>query len=496
MSATVSVLNGVGAFQGAESNIGGYSVSEEATPRKAGDSSGAVGEFSFDAVATSDTSLLHGSDVLLSDGLSMGVRGKVASVSENDGFATISAQSPLSALVAERQIPPFHGTLQDALREVLGLVGIPPTQVHVNGIPNEIVAFPGGLQDVWQWVKDICVVHGLYLSVATPTSSGQSNFLFNADNSATDLLMDWSASKGLNISEGQIAQKVEVKFYNNTYAENALVYPPGGWDEDVQVHQVGAGDVLEVDLELGASLLSFKQPIMVSSVAANYEGPNSVYAIAGNDGLPVPAAMWREAGGKLELELDETTTRLKMTLTGPQGSWAENYGPFRVAMAADAGGSSTYSSLRIVGTGVLFEESSVVVPTGVAPDDSVQEVGITIENRAIANLDQAYRAAHQAATLYSGLTIDRPGSISVATDAGGGTLAQHGFASIVSARVRDEHAYYRVKSSARGPIGVEFTAEPDTRFSDFNAAHAGKTFADFNAEYAGWTFRDQAIQPL
>lgn len=486
MTVKVEVLQGTGSFKGSSSNVGDFSVTEDATPLNPADSSGGVGEFSFDVAAEDDTLLLFRSEIQLTDG-DYHVRGKTTSVIDTDGFVSASVQTRLSALVAELQIPPAAGTLGSVLRTYLGLVNIPAGNVVVpTAIANRNVAYPGGFGDLWVWIKDICAAEQIELYVEG------SNYVFALPRGRA-LPREWDGGQSVTVAEGQIARSVEVKYYNNEYRADSLAYPPGGWDEDVQVYQVGAGETTEVDLQLGASLLSFKPPIMVTSVAADYAGPNSVYCIAGNDGLPVPVALWRDAGGKLELELDETTTVLKLTLTGPQGSWAENYGPFRVAMAADSGGSSTYSSLRIVGTGVFFDEREVIVPTGVPEEDTAQEVGITIENRAISTLRHAYEAATLAANAFSGQTIELSADASRAAPLAGESGALSGYA---GARVSTEDSRYRVRNVSYTPTTIQYTADSDVLFSDFNSAQGGKTFTQFNNEYAGWTFYDLAIKPL
>ena len=55
---------------------------------------------------------------------------------------------------------------------------------------------------------------------------------------------------------------------------------------------------------------------------------------------------------------------------------------------------------------------------------------------------------------------------------------------------------YRIRSATTTASGVDYTAEADTTFGDFDDSATGMTFADFDAMYAGLTFNDFALIPL
>jgi hypothetical protein len=55
---------------------------------------------------------------------------------------------------------------------------------------------------------------------------------------------------------------------------------------------------------------------------------------------------------------------------------------------------------------------------------------------------------------------------------------------------------YRIRSVNVSPIGVDYTAEADTTFADFDTSATGKTFAEFDTSFAGLTFNDFALIPL
>lgn len=490
MVATVRVLDN-GTFKGASSNLTSYGYKEESTPLNIADSSGGVPELTFDVAVTDDTPLLYRSQIIFQDG-DFFHAGRVTGVDTSNATASIPLRSDLAGLVATRNLPPVADPLMLALRTYLDACGLTNTAVLFLDAAdaNRPVAYPGGEYEVWTWIKEVLASQSLeavsYGGAVYVVSNAQDIYELTAARGYDPKLL---TTQSLSISEGDLARNVEIKYYNNVYAEDELVYPQGGWNEDVQVYQVDAGEVQEHEIETGVSIQSFKQPTMVSFVAADYKGPNSVYAIAGNDGLPVPAALWRDAGGKVELELAPDTTTLLLRLTGPVGTWAENYGPFRLAMAADAGGGSAYSSLRINGSGVFMHEASIIVPTGVDDDDTAQDVGVTVESRAVMHRSQAYDLAPAVAAMYSGTEIEYSGAQARDHD----SIWLLGFAGDL---VRTSDAQYRIRAANYGPETVDFTAEPHVLFSDLDDVWGGGSFAEFETLYDGYTFTDLGIRPL
>ena len=142
MAVTVTVA-GSGTFNGKSSNLGSYQVSEESTPTNPLDSSGGTGSISFDVTATPDTLLLMNDTITLSDGTNGLTTGEVTDVSDSDGIVQVQADTRLRNLVADRVVPPYHGTLGDALRAIFSLAGIASGVVIDSGIDTIPVAVPG-----------------------------------------------------------------------------------------------------------------------------------------------------------------------------------------------------------------------------------------------------------------------------------------------------------------------------------------------------------------
>lgn len=483
MGITVDIT-GQGSFRGSSSNVGAYSIKRDGNPWNAADLSGGTGEFSFDATEMGDSMYLYRSEATLRDSEpGIWATGNITSVQAEEGVVSLTVNDHLEALVGTYRVPPFAGTLLDALKLYLGIGGIDPGRVSIFGdSASRYVAYPGGELELWTWIKEILAVHQLVILNAEAALYFVSHDLYRFP-------LRNVTSPQISVQDGQLARAVEVTYYNNTHLEDELVYPAGGWTEDTPVYSVEAGETTEVDFELPVSVMWFDEPVAVDYVSSDYDGPTSVYAICGNDGLPVPPDLWRDEGGELKIELLEDTTTFRLTLTGPRGSWAEEYGPFRVAVASGSGGSNTYSSLRIVGGGIFMQENTVTCPTGVSETETVEEVGVTVENKAVMDRTTAYRIAVEAAQLYSGANASYSTSTGVLPNMLGGL-------SLEGLMVELGFANYWVRSTEITPTEASIEATPRTTFAAAANTWGSGTFADFQSEFSGLTFREGSITPL
>src|SRR5690606_16632030 len=112
-------------------------------------------------------------------------------------------------------------------------------------------------------------------------------------------------------------------------------------------------------------------------VAENYES-SSVYTVVGKDGLPIPVDQWVDGGGKVSVEIAEDTRSIILTVTGMAET---EYAPYRLALGS--GDSTFYSTLRLVGTGVVFDNKTLTMETSVDPDRVSQEGAPLIDNEHI-----------------------------------------------------------------------------------------------------------------
>lgn len=362
-------------------NITGYSVTEDATPIDPSDSSGGVGQvnISLDEGSGVATQLYLNDFIDLEDESNGTTQGKVNSVQIVNGVASLTGDSRIGAFLADRTADPYTGTLGGAFDYYFSLVGITQNYAIAPTIASDSVTFPGFTGNMWDYMKKICSSRGIEMSLVSDNIIVRSIRGRTAENKR-DTDISWA------VSNNQLAQNVEIYYYNNEYKTDTMVYPKGGWTSDVQVYQVAANETTEFDIPVDVSLVSIQQPTVIDSLTDRfYSGPNSIYCIAGNDGAPIPAAQWTAGGGSLTVSINPDKKSLHVVLIGMND--VTGIGPFRVAYSS---GDATYSSLRIMGTGVFFDKQKVTLPTGVPESKSAQVVGVTIDNPFISTLDQAY----------------------------------------------------------------------------------------------------------
>lgn len=172
--------------------------------------------------------------VRLDDGSNGVTRLVVNSLDDSNGTTAVSADSRLAALQATRTGVPMQGTPEQIIRYYLGLGGITTGIVYQGTGSTSSRAVQGWTGVVWDYLRafltavnaEIALVSGNV--VIRPLRMRTS---VNRRNS------DVSVNRGI----GEMAQTVVVNYYNNTY-KTGLVYPMGGWNEDVQVYQVDPGE--------------------------------------------------------------------------------------------------------------------------------------------------------------------------------------------------------------------------------------------------------------
>ena len=423
-------------------------------------------------------------------------------------------------------------------RYYLGLVGVVNGIIVDPAVDSVPVVFPGWDGNCWDQTKKMTAAQQVEVTLA-------SNYIVlrpirgRVAINYRDNDVSWA------INDVNIAQQVEVFYYNSQQKTNSLVYPLGGWTDQTPVYAgLAAGSVTKVNIALipddvitlGASLTSVQQPVAVDSVDRDYD-TSSVYAIVGNDGLPYLASEWAANGGKVEVAIGADTRSLDLTITASRET---QYAPYQLAMAS--GTSDSYSSLRIVGSGVFFDRQKLVFDTGNSADVAPTVVGATVDSEFIQTRDQAYHVGLWAGARWTGpqqtITINTSG-INRLGDNGnyrypvveefnaefaGMTVADfnaawvgevvanfnahelalvsadfdnQAFGNVAGARVLHDGQWYRIRTvPGIGPASLTYTAERDTIVSDFNTVYAGMTVADFNTEHAGKTTGGWGLSPL
>ncbi|QDK01316.1 minor tail protein [Microbacterium phage WaterT] len=578
-------------IEGLKTEISNYSVEEASSPLAAGDSSGQVGTFSislpipdgyvplqgytsgfgygegpygsgpYGGASVTETpntpwkimrllgpQILIDRSVRLEDSRKGFTLGTITDCQENRASGTLELRgvSRLGTLnVYGIQAQPFVGTLRNAFSYYLGLAGISTDLFVDDSIGGRQVVFPGWTGELWYHLKLMATAQDCDISLV----SGVVLLRPIRNRTATqDRDIDRTVATGANT----LAQAIEIYQYNNRSITNELVYPPGGWNSEVEVLNVNAGETAEYTLELSSSLSSIQTPVMQTFVGETYNS-SSVYTIVANDGRPVLPAQWAAYGGSLTVEIMPDTTHLRVVLRGAtglpttEGKAAQN---FSVALGSDTTG-NRYSTLRIVGTGVAYEKVKKRVRTGVPASKTSTEVGVTIDNPFISTVNDLYRAGTRAAKQYAGVSMSLSGSVIAINRRGDsgvlvvgrydqvesalksaiGPTATYGqvkdyytsldlisyeqvrqywikqfedenanqvFGNAQGARIYDRRTrrWYRIRSATLTPAEITFSADDDHTMSDVQELYGDLTYAGVQTILEPFTYREAELAGL
>lgn len=523
LSPTITI-DGGGAFSGISTNVATYSATEDATPLRVDSNSGGTGQVNFSVVAsrrtatTGATTDLVDSTILLSDGSNGDIGAVVDSLGTDDGVTAVNANSRMSSLLATRTAVAMQGTPEEILRYYLSLGGITDFIVFEGTGSTSSRAVPGWTGVVWDYIRAFASV------VSAEVALVSNNVIIRPLHTRVSVNRR-DSSVSTTHGKGDMAQSVEVKYYSNTY-KTGLVYPEGGWNEDVQVYQVDAGETFTTNIPVNVSPTDLVQPTCLDYVAKNVNN-QSVYSVVGNDGLAIPAAQWTANGGSVTVAIGEDNRSIDVTIVGARTL----YSPYRIGVGA--GASDVYSSLRIMGTGTFFNEQSITIQTGLTPDDTPQVVGTTVENPFIDTLSRAWGHGLRVAQGYAGFAntiskksgginrLDVSGDRSFPTftqfnegfTAKGGTApswqgktladfdaswanksfsafdnyyinlvksnySNQAFGNVAGSRVLHDDAYYRIDSATITETEVSYDGTADTLFGDFDRRWSAASYTD------------------
>lgn len=511
-------------------NATSYSIQEDSTPIDPSDESGGIAQINFSAPQWDGWKASRHTQVEFADDTQGIIKGEVNTIAKNAGMLSITADSRIIAMSATRQAKPYQGTLEGAIKYYLGLVGLKTNIVVQSDFAPREVVFPGWNADVYQQIaRKLCPAQGMEMALVGD------QIVFRGLRTQRAVITR-ARKLDTTIDDGERSQRTKMTWYNTGWRTNFLAYPDGGWNSDVEVFTVNAGETRVIEsVELGSSLSSVRQPTCVQAVAPEY-GSGSVYAVAGSDGLPIPPAMWQQYGGSLQVEINPDSRTLKITMKGMK---FEEYGPFSIAMAS--GPSTFYSSLRIIGTGVDMNKRVQDRPTGLTNDDTSTEYGNEVDNEFINYLTYAqqrsdWQFAHargprqvlnfEAAGInrtddngnykpatfkdfdaaYAGLTFAQFDALWAGKtsydwddywyDITAGTFQNQAFGNMAGARIFHDETWYRIRSATNNNGLISGTAEMDNTFSDFDRHYSGMTFAQFDAFWAGRSIEEFDIGPF
>lgn len=535
-----------------------YSVSEDGTPLSAGDSSGSVGSVTITLVlpdpgeVSDDPFWLYGAEWFigepfrLSDSYKGFTLGSIegVSVDYDSCTASLSGVSRLGELnIFNIHAQPYVGSLSGAFEYYLSLANIDSNFFVDPDIAMTPVIFPGFAGELWYRLKQMAAAVDAEISLVS------GNIVLRPVRTRV-AERDRDVSRSAVAGSGPLAQTVEVYWYPSRSIEDELVYPPGGWNPDVEVLNVNAGETSEYQLELSASVSEIQEPTMTTFVPQDYD-TSSVYTVVADDGLPVDPQQWVDNGGSVEVTINPDTTTLSVKLVGATNIPVATGGvskSFSLALASDESG-SRYSTLRIVGTGVAYTRTLHTFRTGVPESRTSTVVGETIDNPYITTYESLMRAGLRGAKRWTGMTPTLTGgvvSINQRGDSGvvsymtygevqsaleselpsptyedvqtyyTGTLSLTSYRSVLDywfsfvesnyenqvfgnvsgTRVWDDRTrrWYRIRSGTLTPQNISIsTADDDLLYAEIEGVLSGMTYGDVQALKADFTYQQDRM---
>jgi hypothetical protein len=460
---------GVGRFKGHETNIVDFDYSEGSTPHVPGDDSGSIGELSLTVLDEDNRGiLLYGDDFVFTDAQYGSLTGTVSGVSANDNVLSVSAFSRLNRLNVETTFTAEVTNVRGAFRKIFDTAGIFGDIIFSPDVPSTMVNLPGFTGNLWTLVKQMCSVFRVEVSLLN-------NVIFVRPIRTREINLDSIIDVSFSVSEFEPSEKFDVAYYNYEFLTDSLAFPRGGWNPEVPVYTVEANETIVFDIPVDAYLESVKQPVVQNSVSKNYVGPDSVYSVSGNDGLPVSAAFWSDFGGDMRFDLKQNGTVIEVTLTGPN---FEQLSPYTIGVSD---GATQYSTLRVVGTGMFFDRQVHTVNTGLPPSLALRREGQEVDIPVVDTLQDAIKV---------GIFAKRQYALPVQTvDLSARQLFR---------RTIQEFAYFVLDDPTEGVLDqnvLAFAEQPGvTRFLTFDEYNqlvpSGFLFSDFNDSYFGSTFTD------
>lgn len=546
-------VTGNGRFEGDKSNVIAYSYSEQSTPHMIGDDSGGVGDISASVMDfRNDGIVLYKDNITLTDDFYGSITGRIDSLSSTNGLLDLTGRSRLSFLNIPGVVPPGATTIRNLFLSIFSAANLTTDIAFSRLIPSTPIMTPGWEGDLWVFAKQACATYQVEISLIN-------NTIYVQPIRQRELGIENISTESYDLTDVNLAQSFDVVYYNYTEEQTALVYPRGGWTPETPVYQVSAGETIVVDLPIAGYVTSITQPEVQDTVPKNYSGATSVYAVSGNDNLPISAAFWSDYGGSVTAQLINNNTTVQLTITGP------SYQPLSPYSLSISDGSTSYSTIRLIGAGVFYDRKTVNIKTGLTPDIAPQENAGEIDNVFVDTLQQALDVGTKTRPLYAlpRHTISLSGSSFVKKsftqydyftldDAefglieGMGVLAfvdpginivlyqsfeeydnsltpgylfsdfnndfadatfedfantvietrSQSFGAVSGSRVRYYDAMFRVRDTNTSQNGIDITAEFDTIFSDFNDTFANYTFTQFNDVVPGINFVDWSLIPL
>lgn len=474
-------------------NLTTYIITENASPLSPADTTGGATTVQLGVQEFEDSLLLAGGELTVFEAGEAIVQGEITAPTSDGTTVSITSMSIIARMNIVRRVQPFVGSLDGYIAVLLASVGVTRPLIVDVGIAERPVAITGFKDNVLSRVKEFCAVQGVELS-----DRGDAVYIRLPRQRTLDGNDLTTASLSTDVS--QFAQSVEVVNYNSEYVTDALIYPPAtyddstgtsteaGWVPDSAILTVDSGAVTTLEVSIQGSMVSVEQPACRKEVGPNDGVLGSVYTVIGQGSAEGTASIetldpevWTRLGGSVTVSIGDNFDTIIIKIAS--GANEPSLGPFAIAMSSGSG--TSYSSLRIRGTGIVNHKEKLTYATGLGPSDTTTEVGITIDSPYVQNGAIAARVASETMPTFSRPILTLSGN----TDNPG--LAP---GDIAGARVRYGDSFFRVTTAGSSEAGTTVGAIADTTLDDFDVL--GHTFASFDAVWAGRTFTQFGVAPL
>lgn len=457
-----------------------YSITEEATPIRGGDSYGAVSILTV-KVPTGSLRAMDLIDTQARLDTDYGwISGIVDSCDRSDDGATISLVIPsMLSQVAVYNITakPFVGTLQAAIRSYVALGDSTLSVSVASSVANKQVALIGWTGELWHHLKQLAVAYGLEVALVSGVITFRTPRALTLEHSRL-------GSSQVSYGDNDRADKAELYWYKTRPVNNAPVYPPNLDVEFAQTYSIPAGEETEIVLELETSVSYIAPPVYRESVPPTWFSGSAI-SLARDDDTIISLAEWNRGGGAVRVKIEDDQMSVRLIIRGPTNASAST---FKLVAPANISHAER-SSIRLHGTGVAFRRNRCEVLTGVKPNTASSEMAPTQDNIFINDASTAWDLCTSMAQYYTAPRIksntDTP-SFGVTSPLGG----------VIGGRYYDTKArqWFRVRSLSYGPGTVGVVADWDTTHVDAQAMYAGMTYAQVQALHSGKTYGRVTIE--
>lgn len=464
------------AFLGLPRRISTWTVQEDASSADRGEAPSGVPQFVAQGPGEADVLTLRDKPVAIESTALGATRATVIEARQTAQQWTVTSGTPLSRMNQVGNIPTATQVRADqAVRMFFDAVGVTRdmvTLIVAESLAGRLFDVPSARDNVWAQFR-------LWLSANELDVRWVVDTLYLVPwRDARVVIQDIPSDFSIQQQEGQMAKQVEVSVYHRTKFTEGVILPgtpsayPGasrvfghrGGDQALTL-SVGAGEVLEQDYDLPCEVSAIRQPRQVYSLPVSNGVPDSrqiieaggMYMVVGKDNKPITPAQWSDMGGSLRVTLNEDKKSVKVQVTGM------NYlelSPYRIA---ESDGEKDYTGLFVVGgPGSWVDIETVRFDTGARGTDDVQD----IDNQAITNRTQAYRAAQDLAATLTGHQVNMTWQGPDPVRAGWKDRARQSFGRLAGARAYLRGHWWRLTSARWTDWTVDLTADRDPLLSD------------------------------